>query len=116
LSDPTSIVTQVAKVAHSLCGRYLLKGNVISAEEAFSEIALLPSIMRRADQLCSFCLGYGLGVTFEKSDEGTLGVRVVFDSKTSHALRLLCVTDVLIEVIQKSSNPAEVSLDDLLQD
>ena len=114
--DPTSIVRQVALVADSLCRQYTLKGAPISAKDAFAEKALLPGIMQRADQLCSFCLGYGLGVTFEKSDEGMLGVRVEFDESVSSALRLLCVTDVLIETIQRSDDPDQVPLDDLLQD
>lgn len=96
--------------------RYLVKGEQVPYAQVFSPTGLLPAIMRRADQLCSFCLGYGLGLTFERSDSATLGVIVQFDAQTPHVLRLLCVTDVLFEFMQQAPSPDAISLDDLMLD
>lgn len=95
---------------------FALRDQPISFEQAFSEAGLLPSIMRRADQLSSFCLGYGLGVSFEETQEGMLGVRVKFDEVTPTSLRLLCATDVLIELIQAAPSREIIPLDDLMYD
>lgn len=106
----------MASVAVELGCKYTLKGAVAAPEELFKTTALLPAIMRRADQLCSFCLGYGLGVEFGRADGTMLGISVTFDDKVSNALRLLCATDVLIEIIQNSPNQQQVALDELLLD
>ncbi len=96
--------------------RYIVKGAPVPYEQVFSPTGLLPAIMRRADQLCSFCLGYGLGLTFERSDGATLGVVVVMDTVVPNALRLLCVTDVLHEFMQQAPSPDAITLDDLMLD
>ena len=69
----------------------------------FASAALLPAIARRADQLCSLCLGYGLGGTFDETEDARVGVRVTFDDVTPNVLRLLCITDVLYELIDHLS-------------
>ena len=84
------IVHQISAIAKMLDCNFTLKGDPISLDRVFSKKGLLPAIMRRADQLCSFCLGYGLGLTFEKADSAILGVSVEFDEVTPNALRLLC--------------------------
>lgn len=96
--------------------RYLVKGEPIPMEKVFSPTGLLPAIMRRSDQLCSFCLGYGLGLTFERSDGAMLGVVLQMDDVTPNVLRLLCTTDVLHEFMQQAPSPDAISLDDLLLD
>ena len=110
------IVHQIAAIAKALECNFTLNGESISIEKAFSKQGLLPAIMRKADQLCSFCLGYNLGLTFEKIDGALLGVRVEFDKATSNALRLLCVADVIIEIIQHAPSPDIVPLDELMVD
>lgn len=110
------LANQLSAVAQSMGCRYLVKGEVVPYEHVFSPTGLLPAIMRRADQLCSFCLGYGLGLTFERSDSATLGVVVQFDTTTPNVLRLLCVTDVLFEFMQQAPSPDAISLDDLMLD
>jgi intracellular multiplication protein IcmS len=107
---------QVAAIARELGSKFTIKGNIIDPKEAFSEKALLPAIMRRADQLCSFCFGYGLGVDFARADGTMLGVSVNFDDKGPTALRLLCAADVLVEIVQNAPNSQAVALDDLLLD
>ena len=110
------IVQQLASIAKTLECKFSLKGEPISIEQVFARTGLLPAIMRRADQLCSFCLGHGLGVTFEKADGATLGVTIEFDTKTPGCLRLLCATDVLIEIMQQSPTPEVTPLDSLMLD
>lgn len=103
-------------VAKAMGCRYTVKGEQIEYAKVFSPTGLLPAIMRRADQLCSFCLGYGLGLTFERSDGATLGVSIQFDSTTPTVLRLLCATDVLYEFMHQAPSPDSVPLDDLMLD
>ena len=97
------------------CG-YTVKTAPIAYEIVFAPTGLLPAILRRADQLCSFCLGYGLGLTFERSDSAMLGVVVLLDNATPTVLRLLTVTDVLFEFMQQAADPSAISLDDLMLD
>lgn len=108
------ITVQIADIARALDCKFTVSGEPISIEKVFSKDGLLPAIMRRADQLCSFCLGYGLGLTFERSGGGMLGVSVEFDEQTPNALRLLCAADVIIELIQMGPSHDETPLDDLM--
>lgn len=110
------ITKQLSGIAASMGCQYLVKGEPIPYEKVFSPSGLLPAIMRRADQLCSFCLGYGLGLTFERSDSATLGVIVQMDEVTPLVLRLLCITDVLHEFMQQAPSPSAISLDELMLD
>lgn len=107
---------QLAAVAKSMGWRYTVKGEPIAYEQVFSPVGLLPAIMRRADQLCSFCLGYGLGLTFERSETALLNVMVQWDKDTPASLRLLCATDVLYEFLHRDPTQATISLDDLMND
>lgn len=96
--------------------RYVVRGDIIAYEKVFSPSGLLPAIMRRADQLSSFCLGYSLGLTFERAETATLGVVVQFDATTPQVLRLLCATDVLYEFMHQAPSPEAIPLDDLMLD
>lgn len=115
-TNKKQIALQVAAIARQLGCKFTLKGNLVEPEQVFLPNGVLPAIMRRADQLCSFCLGYGLGVDFNRVDSSTLGVTVDFDDKGSNALRLLCAADVLIEIVQNAPNSQQVALDELLLD
>lgn len=115
-TNKNDIALQVAAIAKELGCKFTLKGNEISPNDAFAEKALLPAIMRRADQLCSFCLGYGLGVDFSRADATMLGVTVNFDDKGPSSLRLLCAADVLVEIVQNAPNSQMVALDELMLD
>lgn len=110
------IALQVAAIAKELGCKFTLKGNIVDPKEVFTEKTLLPAIMRRADQLCSFCLGYGLGVDFARADGTMLGVTVNFDDKGPISLRLLCAADVLVELVQNAPNSQSVALDQLMLD
>lgn len=115
-TNRNDIALQVASIAKELGCKFTLKGNVVEPKDIFTDKGLLPAIMRRADQLCSFCLGYGLGVDFSRADGSMLGVTVNFDDKGPSALRLLCAADVLVEIVQNAPNSQQVALDELMLD
>ena len=107
---------QMIKAARMLQGNYSLNGRPMTMEEVFSPTGLLPGIARRADQLSSLCLGYGIGVTFEEEEGAVLGIKVIFDEITPNGLRLLCMVDVLNELM-RGVRPGEMAaLDQLMYD
>lgn len=106
----------MAKVAKTMGARFSLNGRPMTVEEVFAPTGLLPAICRRADQLSSLCLGYGLGATFEDAQGSVLGVKVIFDDITPNALRVLCLTDVLHELTQSTPKGEVTMLDQLMYD
>jgi intracellular multiplication protein IcmS len=110
------LIQQFCSVAKLLRCHFTLRDQPISIEQALAETGLLPAIVRRADQLSSFCLGYGLGASFEDTQGTMLGIKVKFDEATPNSLRLLCLTDVLIELIQQAPSRNVTPLDDLMYD
>lgn len=107
---------QMIKVARLMGGNYSLNGRPMTMEEVFSPTGLLPGMARRADQLSSLCLGYGIGVTFEEAEGSVLGVKVIFDDITPNILRLLCLIDVLNELMKGTPRGEMVALDQLMYD
>ena len=107
---------QVIAVAKVLRCNFTLRNAPIAYEQVFADTGLLPAIVRRADQLSSFCLGYGLGASFDEQQGAMLGVKVKFDEATPNSLRLLCIADVLIEIMQASPSREVTPLDDLMYD
>lgn len=110
------ISEQMIKVARLMNGRYSLNGRPLTMEEVFSTSGLLPGMARRADQLSSLCLGYGIGATFEEAEGTALGVKVIFDDITPNVLRLLCLIDVLNELMKGTPRGDMTSLDQLMYD
>ena len=110
------ILKKFMLLAKALEANFTLNDRVISYEEVFSVSGLLPAIARRADQLASLCLGYGIGISFDEAEGSVLGVKVVFDDVTPNSLRLLCITDVLCELIQAGPTPTSTPLDELMYD
>lgn len=111
------ISKSLAAIAKALGANFTLNDRMISYEDVFSTTGLLPAMARRADQLCSLCLGYGIGVTFDEAEKSTLGVRVTFDEVTPNTLRLLCITDVVCELMQSSkATSTQTPLDELMYD
>ncbi|KGP62557.1 type IV secretion protein IcmS [Legionella norrlandica] len=106
----------MAKIAASMNAKFYLNDRFVSFEEVFSDTGLLPAIAKRADQLCSLCLGYGLGATYDEAEGSLLGIRVVFDEVTPNVLRLLCMTDVVNELIQGGPSRDYTPLDELMYD
>ncbi len=106
----------MVSIAKLLRCQFVLKDQPISAEQVFATTGLLPAMTKRADQLATFCLGYGLGATYEDSSDSMLGSKVIFDDKTPNGLRVMCLTDVLIEFIQMAPSREQTPLDDLAYD
>lgn len=107
---------KLTKLAISMNAKFSLRDSPISYAEVFSETGMLPAISRRADQLCSLCLGYGIGVTFEEMEGTILGLKVTFDDVTPHSLRYLCIVDVINELIKAARGKELVPLDELMYD
>jgi len=106
----------LSAIARALGANFTLNDRPISYEEVFSNTGLLPAIARRADQLCSLCLGYGIGITFNEADKSLLGVQVTFDEVTPNILRFLCITDVVCELIHAGKSATHTPLDELMYD
>jgi intracellular multiplication protein IcmS len=95
---------------------FSFQNRILSLQEIFSDTGLLPALAKRADQLCSLCLGYGIGVTFQDFDKALLGIKVQFDDITPNVLRLLCIYDVISELARNSPGAGKVVLDELMYD
>ncbi len=107
---------ELTKIARAMKINFSLSGRPLTMEEVFSPTGLLPGIAKRADQLASLCLGYGIGVTFEEEEKATLGNKVSFDEMTPNVLRLLCMTDVLFELSAGTPNGQMTPMDQLMYD
>ncbi|RDI41692.1 type IV secretion IcmS family protein [Aquicella lusitana] len=110
------ISQQMIKIARLMNTQFTLNGRPMTMEEVFAPTGLLPGIARRADQLSSLCLGYGIGVTFEEAEGSVLGVKVIFDDITPNVLRLLCLMDVLNELTKGTPRGEPTALDQLMYD
>lgn len=110
------LTKQLTDIAKSLNVRFTFNQKPISFEDVFSSTGLLPGLAKRADQLCSLCLGYGIGVSFDDAEKALLGNEVKFDDVTPSVLRLLCLMDVLMELIKSAPSKDAVSLDELMYD
>lgn len=95
---------------------FSLHDKPLSSSEVFAETGLLPAILRRADQLCSFCFGYGLGIAFDEADNSRLGIKVRFNDEVPNVLRLMCAVEILFELAEASTDRNKIPLDDLMYD
>lgn len=107
---------QLGAMAQAMKINFTLYGKPIAYEEVFSDVGLLPAITRRADQLCSLCLGYGIGATFTDVDKSLLGVKVQFDEVTPNLLRLFCMCDVVSELVRVAPTKNQIPVDELMYD
>lgn len=110
------ISNKLTAIAKKMGVNFTLKGATVNYNEIFSDTGLLPGLTKRADQLASLCLGYGLGANFEDVEKSLLGVKVSFDEFTPDILRIFCIVDVLFELIKSSPTKDNVSLDELMYD
>jgi len=111
--DIAQLMMKVARVKNA---QFSLNGRPMTMEEVFSPTGLLPGMARRADQLSSLCLGYGIGATFEEAEGTALGVKVIFDDITPNVLRLLCLIDVMNELMKGTPRGEVTALDQLMYD
>jgi intracellular multiplication protein IcmS len=111
-----TISKNLALIVGAMGAKFTLNDNFIGYDEVLSPTGLLPALSRRADQLCSLCLGYGIGVTFDEAEKSLLGVKVVFDEVTPNILRYMTITDVISELINAGTFDGKTALDELLYD
>lgn len=116
VAELMSLQKRLISIAERLAYKFTFKDQHISYQEVFSEIGLLPGLTKRADQLASLCLGYGLGASFEDIEQSLLGSKVTYDEFTPEVLRILCIIDVLYEIIKSNGNQSVIPLDELMYD
>jgi intracellular multiplication protein IcmS len=110
------ITKRFCALAKKMNANFTFNDRPMSYEEVFSETGLLPALARRADQLCSLCLGYGIGISFDEAEKSVLGVKVTFDEITPNILRLFCIADVISELIFSAPSRDRTPLDELMYD
>ncbi len=115
-SSVADITKELVTIIKALGVRFTLNGTAMTVEEVLKEDSMLPAIAKRADQLASLCLGYGIGVTFEDKKEAKLGTRAKFDDVTPNILRYLCILDVVSELSRNKDGQGNTPLDELMYD
>lgn len=104
------------KLARAINARFSLNGRPLTMEEVFAPTGLLPGMAKRADQLSSLCMGYGIGASFEEAEGAVLGVKVIFDDITPHVLRVFFLFDIMSELVRFAPRGEPAPLDQLLYD
>jgi intracellular multiplication protein IcmS len=107
---------QLINIANHIGAKFSLNSSQMPLEEVFSETGMLPAIARRADQLSSLCLGYGIGIKVEDLEASKLGMKVTFDDVTPNILRYLCILDVITELLRNKDPSGVAALDELMYD
>jgi intracellular multiplication protein IcmS len=110
------LTKKLCAIAKKMNANFTFNDRPMTYQEVFAETGLLPALARRADQLCSLCLGYGIGVSFDEAEKSMLGVKVSFDDVTPNILRLLCIADVISELMNSASSRDRTPLDELMYD
>ena len=95
---------------------FAMKDRNLSYQEVFSDKGLLPAMAKRADNLCSLALGYGIGAEFTKEKASTTGSAVSFDSSVPQALTILMIYDVIKDIMLANAKGKKTILDELLYD
>jgi intracellular multiplication protein IcmS len=108
-----TLVEQLTAIAKHLKVQFTLNNKPVSYSEVFSEVGYLPAIAKRADQLCSLCLGYGIGATFEEDEKAKVGKRVRFDDATPNSVRLVCLFDVIYNLVKSAPSRDKTPIDEL---
>lgn len=93
--------------------QFSLKGRTLTDDEVFSFNGMLPAAAKRADQLSMLCLGYGLGVGFEESENCILGYQMSLSGTGSDIVCLAMILDVFSDIVKHSPTNL-VALDELL--
>ena len=112
----TSITNYMKTMADLLGCKFEIFGKPITADKVFADDGLLPAFSKRAESLSMFVLNKTLGLSFQKTPGSIGGFRVVFDESIPNSYRILCMLDVLIELIHQSPSPKNIKLDEMLYD
>lgn len=106
----------MALIADRMQIKFSMNHKPLTALEVFAENGMFPPIIKRADQLSTFCLGSGLGVTFENTPNGMTGTKAILDKNVSNAYRIMCMTEIICELMESSPTPRQIALDNLMYD
>lgn len=93
---------------------FKLNNKSLTSKNIVNNKTLVASIIKRADQLCSFCLNTSLNINFNKKEDSDIDLE--FNDNTSHTLIMLCAIEIIIEIIETAPDTNNVNLDDLLYD
>lgn len=114
---PKNLATVLTQIFTARNMKFSFRGKPLTYAELFSDTGILPGLAKRADQLCSLCLGYGIGAKFEQKQAGSLlGFKVTFDEHTPMTLRCLCIVDVVYELAKNAKDKEFIPLDELIYD
>ena len=114
--NATEIQKKMCLITKTMGIKFYLNDRFLSHEEVFADTGMMPAIAKRADQLCSLCLGYGIGVSFEEAEKTLTGNKVIFDEVTPDVLRLMCIVDVVSELRKANADQNRTPLDELMYD
>lgn len=106
----------MALIADQMQLKFTINNKPLTSFEVFAENGMFPSIIKRADQLSSFCIGTGLGLSFQETPNSITGTKAVMDNNVSNAYRVMCMTEILYELIESSPDPTKIALDNLMYD
>ena len=106
----------MALVADRMQIKFTINNKPLTSMEVFAANGMFPAIIKRADQLSHFCLGTGLGITVEEAATSMMGTKAVMDQTISNAYRIMCMTEILCELMESSPNPKLLALDNLMYD
>lgn len=110
------LTKQLISIINEMGVKFSLNGAPMALNDVLSDTGMLPAIAKRADQLSSLCLGYGIGASFEDLKESKLGSKVAFDDVTPNILRCLCILDVINELARNKDMNGVTPLDELMYD
>ncbi len=106
----------MALVADRMQLKFTINNKPLTSMEVFAEHGMFPAIIKRADQLSHFVLGTGLGIQVEQAGSSMMGTKAVMDDSVSNAYRIMCMTEILCELMESSPNPKQLALDNLMYD
>lgn len=107
------VKAQCIALSRAIGADYAIKSRSLTYEEVFSPTGFLPVIAKRANKLAMICFGYGIGATFEKESKSSCGYKVVFDNDVPRSFCMICVADVICELVTMSTVGGRIMLDEL---
>ncbi len=106
-------LVQVSRLLHC---QFEIYGSSVAAEKVFAPEGMLPAFFKRAENLSLFVLNKPLGIIFEKVPQSMNGTRVRCDDSVPNSYRILCLMDILVELLHESGSQKVIKLDQLLYD
>lgn len=94
---------------------FTLRGQSMPADKAFAPKALLPALLKKADHLCDFCMGHGIHVMFPEEQSSMVSYTFELKPEASKPMILLCLVDVMMDMIYAASSRDAIALDELLE-